>query len=103
MSTGLPNDEALDGHPLYDRGLNSYRNCEITNSPWITALERANRVHSRHNPAGYADLRHIIMTFHDGLFEVATSGYSHEIIDPEQTDAMERMLTWLRERRRPND
>jgi hypothetical protein len=103
MSMGMPNDEALNGHPLYERGMHAYGNYEITNSPWIAALEQANRVHSRHAPAGYASLRHVIMTFHDDFFEVLTRGYAYEIIDPEQTAPTKRMLAWLRERGRPDD
>lgn len=101
MSMGMPNDEALDGHPLEERGLESYCNQEVINSPWIDALEQANRVHSGHDPARYAHLRHIIMTFHDSLFEVVTSRYEFEIIDPNQTDPHQRMLAWLRAGRRP--
>jgi hypothetical protein len=101
MSMGMPNDEALHGHPLEKRGLNSYRNHEIIKSPWIDALERANRVHSGHNAARYAKLRHIVMTFHDSLFEVVTSGYTFEIIDPVKIDRHERMLAWLKAGRHP--
>lgn len=101
MSMGMPNDEALDGHPLEESGLNSYHNHEIIKSPWIDALEQANRVHSGHDPARYAKLRHIIMTFHDSLFEVVTSRYAFEIIDPKQTDPHQRMLAWLHAGRQP--
>ncbi len=101
MAMGMPNDEALDGHPLSERGLESWRNYEITNSPWINALEKANRVHGAHKAERYAKLRHIVMTFHDSLFEVVTSGYESEIIDPDQTDRNQRMLAWLHANHRP--
>lgn len=86
VSMGMPNDEALHGHPLKERGLEPYRNYEIFNSPWVTGLEHANRVHTRHALARYASLQHVIMTFHDSLFEIVTSGYTHEIIHPDETD-----------------
>ena len=37
---GAPNDEALDGHPLYERGLKFYEFVEVENSPWVSDLER---------------------------------------------------------------
>lgn len=101
ISMGQPNDESLHGHPLYNRGLEWYRNYEIINSPWIDMLEKANRVHGAHKPEHYSGLRHIMMTFHDSLFEAITSGYTFEIIDPAQIDRHERMLAWLKAGRHP--
>lgn len=98
---GGPNDEALDSHPLYERGLHAYGNYEVTNSPWIAALEQANRVHGRHNPAMYAGLRHIVMTFHDTLIEFVTRDYQSEILDCSQSQAELRMLQWLHTRGTP--
>jgi hypothetical protein len=37
---GPPNDEALNGHPLYGRGLRFYGVYEVHKSSWIRALER---------------------------------------------------------------
>jgi hypothetical protein len=68
-SIGPPNDEALQGHPLWHRGLCAYAILEVVGSSWIRSLERMNRVHPRHNPERYKALRHFIFTFHDGTFE----------------------------------
>ena len=75
---GSPNDEALRGHPLYDRGLESYQAFEVMNSSWIRALEKMNRVHSRHRPEMFAGYRHFIWTFHDRLFECVARGFVAE-------------------------
>ena len=101
LSIGGPNDEALHGHPLDERGLESYRNYEVTHSPWIAALEQANRVHGAHRPAMYAGLRHVIMTFHDGLIEFVTRDYESEIVDCSYEQAEIRMLQWLHSRGTP--
>ena len=66
---GPPNDEALHGHPLYDRGLTPYGVFEVRDSSWIRLMETRNRVHDRHDPSGYARLVHFIFTFHDSVFE----------------------------------
>jgi len=64
-----PNDEALNAHPLYGRGLRDYEFAEVENSLWMAELEQANRVHPDHSPRSFADLRHFILPFHDSTFE----------------------------------
>ena len=64
---GLPNDEALGGHPLYDRGLEYYALGEVLNSSWAVEAERHNRVCFPNSPAWKA--RRFIFTFHDSTFE----------------------------------
>jgi hypothetical protein len=69
---GGPNDEACQGHRLWNDGLSDvgwYRAAEVTNSRWISDLEKANRVHPRHRPESYASYRHFILGFHDSTFE----------------------------------
>jgi hypothetical protein len=66
---GMPNDEALSGHPLAARGLRSYGAFEVRHSSWVRALERINSVHPRHRPESYAELHHFVLTFHDSTFE----------------------------------
>lgn len=66
---GMPNDEALAGHPLYRRGLKGHLFCEVIHSSWIRALERMNRVHPNHSPGMFARDRHYIFSFKDSLFE----------------------------------
>jgi hypothetical protein len=41
-------------------------------------MEVANRVHPRHNPAQFADLRHFVLQFQDSTFECAAKGYRVE-------------------------
>ncbi len=65
---GPPNDEAIEGHPLYRRGLSrgTYR---VESSSWIAALEAQNAVHPGHR-AGFLDgYDHILITFKDNVFE----------------------------------
>lgn len=59
---GPPNDEALDGHPLYAAGLEHYAFAEVLESPWIATLEQRNRVHPDHNPTRFSHLRHFVLT-----------------------------------------
>ncbi len=80
---GSPNDEALDGHPLCKFGLDPYASYEVKSSPWIAALERANRVHDRHMAEYFDDDRHFILTFHDSLFECVANDYTATEVDAE--------------------
>lgn len=73
---GMPNDEALHGHPLYGQGLDFYNTFQVHNSSWVHELERMNSVHSQHDPAQYAKQKHFIFTFHDVMFECVAESYS---------------------------
>lgn len=73
---GPPNDEAIRGHPLADRGVRPYGVFEVKNSSWIRGLERMNRVHRLHRPEQFQDLRHFIFTFHDSTFECVAPDFT---------------------------
>ena len=66
-----PNDEARSGHRLYNSGLREVLWLgEVHESALIDDLERRNRVHDRHNPARFADLRHWIIPLKECTVEV---------------------------------
>ncbi len=71
---GYPNDEALAGHPLAQRGLGHYGIFEVLGSSWINVLAGRNRVAfpSATWPSG-EPLRHFVVTFHDSTFECLAS------------------------------
>jgi hypothetical protein len=66
---GVPNDEALSGHPLAGRGLSAYGAFRIDQSSWIRRQEQMNAVHPRDSGAAYAGLFHFVLTFQDSTFE----------------------------------
>ena len=71
---GYPNDEALGGHRLYEKGLGYYGFFEVLESEWIAELRQGNEVvfpDFRAFPEG----RHFIITFHDSTFECIASGF----------------------------
>jgi len=71
-----PNDEALSGHRLYDKGLRGLLWAgEVLDSQWIADLERQNRVHPRHNPGRFARLRHFILPLKERTVEVIATGW----------------------------
>ncbi len=79
---GPPNDEALSGHPLYERGLRCYGMYEVQHSSWIRMMEQRNRVHDRHAPERFARLHHFIIAFHDSMFEcVAESVIARTVLE----------------------
>jgi hypothetical protein len=71
---GPPNDEALNGHPLFSRGLKPNGIFEVLLSSWIRSLNEISRLHPLYNPERYLDLRHFIFSFHDTTFEVVAEG-----------------------------
>jgi hypothetical protein len=71
-SMGPPNDEARNGHRLYNSGLRGVlRVAEVHESELVAGLEIMNRVHPRHDPARYAALRHWIILLKGRVVEVA--------------------------------
>lgn len=76
---GPPNDEAFAGHPLASRGLRPYGAFEVLDSSWVRRLERMNAVHPLHRPESYSTCRHLVLTFHDSVFECVADGYTCEL------------------------
>ncbi len=67
---GHPNDEVLNSHPLYGKGLAFYSVHRVKNSKRLFALERANSVHPRHDAETYLkNKEHWVFTFQDGTVE----------------------------------
>jgi hypothetical protein len=64
---GYPNDEALPGHPLSNKGLEPYGVFEVLGSSWIQSMTKMNRVEFPETPD--SSQRHFIFTFHDSTFE----------------------------------
>lgn len=93
---GSPNDETLHGHPLYSRGLRSYGNYEVRNSSWINALERMNSAHPKHDPARFKHLRHIVLTFHDSIFECVAERFTVEIRNGQLSEVVAGLARSLR-------
>jgi hypothetical protein len=72
---GAPNDEALEGHPLWNRGLGHYGVFRVDQSSLIRRLAVMNSVHKRHSYSTFDELAHYIVTFHDSTFECVARSY----------------------------
>ncbi|MEX3012101.1 hypothetical protein [Hoeflea sp. TYP-13] len=78
---GRPNDEVLEGHRLYERGLDYYAAQIVQNSRWIRELDVQNSGHSQHDSEKFIrSHHHHILTFKDATFECI---YSNIFGDPE--------------------
>ena len=75
---GNPNDESINGHPLYELGLQSYSIQKVTESEWIKELIKMNSVHPYHKDEQFSKYEHFIFFFHDTCFEIVAEGYSIE-------------------------
>ena len=84
---GYPNDEALEGHPLYERGLSAYGVFEVKNSLWIKAITAQNRVAFPNTPD--SKQRHFIFTFHDSTFECIARGIDTSVSEKTYQEVFE--------------
>ncbi|MDR1159161.1 MAG: hypothetical protein LBK69_00830 [Syntrophomonadaceae bacterium] len=89
---GAPNDEAIEGHPMYKYGLEAYSFFEVKNSEWIKTLMQMNRVHPCHKDKYFDNCRHFIYFFHDNCFEIVCDSYSYEIINTSIKEALINMI-----------
>jgi len=75
---GNPNDESIEGHPLYNLGLEPYSIQKVIDSEWIKELIKMNSVHPNHKDEHFSDYEHFIFFFHDTCFEIISEAYSIE-------------------------
>src|SRR5206468_3850686 len=78
LKGGVPNDEVLHGHPLYDKGLTFYAAHEVEHSSWIRDLIAISGVHRQFDPKTWTRMRHLIFTFQDETVEVVAEGWTVE-------------------------
>ena len=69
VKMGSPNDEVLNGHPLWGSGLEFYGAHVVKNSPWIRELMDINRVHTGFRESNWTEARHFVLAFHDETLE----------------------------------
>lgn len=70
LTFGLPNDEALGGHPLGKHGLQFYSVHEVRHSTLIQMLEQRNSLHHRHDRKRFLEgLKHYVFTFQDSTLD----------------------------------
>ena len=72
---GDPDDEALSGHPLYNKGIKFYNGHIVKNSRWVEELKNINKVHPRYNEDVWKSKTHYILCFHDSTFECIAEDY----------------------------
>lgn len=66
-----PNDEAISGHRLWDKGLSGVLWAGVVHgSSLIEELERQNRVHPLHRASLFEGLTHYVLRLKEGVVEV---------------------------------
>jgi hypothetical protein len=93
---GSPNDEAFSGHPLANRGLAPYGAFRIEHSSWIRQLEQMNSVHPLHRPERFAELMHLIFSFHDSTFECVCKTWDMATIREDRQHIIQHALALLK-------
>lgn len=92
---GMPNDEAIEGHPYYSLGLLPYSVFEVENSDWIRHLEQINSVHEHHKKELFNKYKHFIFFFHDSNFECVAESFIVEKLDITMVKAVEKIACEL--------
>jgi hypothetical protein len=87
---GPPNDEGLDSHPLYGRGLGFYGVFRVEPSAWVEQLQNVGR-RGDAPPATTSRRTHFIVTMQDSTFECVATGLTFET----QPGPMEQALAYL--------
>ena len=60
---GIVNDEAINGHPLYRKGLEVYRAHIIQNSAWLQELKGIHKVHPCYLDRNWTVYQHYLLFF----------------------------------------
>lgn len=92
---GSPNDEVLNGHPLYGKGLASYTAQRVVNSRWLAELEAINKVHRGYDPDYWRNKKHYILWFHDTTFECVAESYKVELFRESMADLLAKVCQRL--------
>lgn len=88
---GYSNDEALQGHPLYAAGLDTYGGFEVLESRWKIEIEEQNRIAF---PAWLGwKVRHFAFVFHDSMFECLARDYAVRLVGGDDTAVFHQALT----------
>jgi hypothetical protein len=76
---GVPNDEALERHPLWSRGLGFYGVYRIEDSTWKTQMQDRGVRRDRQPPPVWSDVTHYVVTMHDSTFECLAKDMTSEL------------------------
>ena len=94
---GAPNEEAIAGHPLADRGLEAFAAFEVKHSSWIRQLEKMNSVHPYHDRDRFLESkRHFVFVFHDSTFECIAHGFEISILNSSILDSLDTVIEMFR-------
>lgn len=78
---GCPNDEVLNGHYLYGKGQEAYTAQLVANSPWISEIQKINKVHHRYDPELWTAKKHFVFWFHDTTFECVAESFGVKLFN----------------------
>jgi hypothetical protein len=73
------NDEVLNGHRLWKKGLQFYSGHIIEHSTWISDEMKVHSVHPRHIAKNWEDRKHYLLTFKDEIYEFIATDYQFTI------------------------
>ena len=75
---GGPSDEVFEGHPLTRAGFVGQGAYVIERSRWLRTEQQTNSVHAGYDPARWERRQHVMLAFHDDVFECICEGFRVE-------------------------
>lgn len=88
---GFPNDEVMNGHPLWGRGLAFYAAHEVVNSPWLAEMRAVETAHPMAAKQPFAEHRHFLLTYHDSTLEAL----AHEVVVHRAHASTDDAVAWM--------
>jgi hypothetical protein len=95
LRMGMPNDEAIRGHPLWGRGLRAYAAHRVADSTWLEEHIEWNSVHPLHSDAEWRRVSHFVLAFHDEMVEVLAKGIEAHAVRGTMGGLLQRCLDTL--------
>lgn len=92
---GVPNEEVLHGHPLWEHGLRHYEAHIVHNSHLLEHHRRINSVHDYHRDEVWDALNHYFLVFHDEVVEVLARGISARRLDGDMATELAKVAAEL--------
>lgn len=69
-------DETLQGHRLYNKGLQFCSAHEVDGSSWLKEIRSVHSVHDRYSAESWSKTKHYVLCFHDNILEVLADGFT---------------------------
>lgn len=93
LKTGSPNDETIEGHSLFGRGIDVGESYIVHKSAWLEEIKNINKAHSLYNDEYWSNARHFLIFFKEITVECLAKDLRSEIVDGDVSQVVNYLLT----------